>query len=87
MGLLTVDELEAKIKKLEEELRRLKNEYAERVRPTTPREECDNEKYGFECSCKWERENPGDIKYNCPYCGMYVASRPRCGDCQEDLKQ
>jgi hypothetical protein len=45
---------------------------------------CSNVVFGFDCTCSWSLENPGDILYTCEFCGMYTASKPRCNKCEAD---
>lgn len=43
---------------------------------------CGNPQMGFDCTCLWVKCNPGDISYNCEYCGLYTAGKPRCNRCK-----
>jgi hypothetical protein len=43
---------------------------------------CDNPKYGFNCTCEWEKNHPGDIFWSCEFCGLYQASKPKCNRCE-----
>lgn len=45
---------------------------------------CDNVKFGFNCMCDWEKSHPGDISFSCEYCGLYIASEPKCNCCESD---
>jgi hypothetical protein len=44
--------------------------------------ECGNPAYGFDCTCAWTKKHPGDTTFLCEFCGMYMASRPRCNCCE-----
>jgi len=46
--------------------------------------ECGNPDLGCECTCDWEKKHPGKKLYACDYCGIYVASKPRCNKCEEE---
>ncbi len=39
--------------------------------------------FGFSDMTQWENNNPGNIQFSCEYCGIYTASKPRCGRCEE----
>lgn len=43
---------------------------------------CGNPFFGFDCTCEHTKTNPGDIEYNCEFCGIYTASKPRCNRCE-----
>lgn len=43
--------------------------------------ECFADMGPFNCTCKWVKDNPGNIKYNCNWCGFYTASKPMCDKC------
>lgn len=45
-----------------------------------------NIKFGFEDMTKWENDNPGKIEFCCEFCGLYVASKPRCNKCEKSEK-
>lgn len=45
---------------------------------------CGNPKFGFDCSCDWERKHPGNNSYWCEFCGYYHASEPKCDKCELD---
>jgi len=45
---------------------------------------CGQEKYHFECVCRWVAKHPGDTEYSCENCGLYAASKPRCNRCESD---
>ena len=49
---------------------------------------CNNAKYGFSCVCEHVAKYPGDTEYSCEFCGSYLASRPKCNqcDCEDDNK-
>jgi hypothetical protein len=47
-----------------------------------PQHKCTNMKYGFNCSCDWEKIHPGTNEYSCEWCGLYTASKPRCNKCE-----
>ena len=44
---------------------------------------CGNPEFGFRCSCKWVKEHPGDIDFNCSFCGLYTASEQKCNNCNK----
>lgn len=44
---------------------------------------CANMNYGFNCVCKFCDENPGIKHYACQWHGIYSASKPVCGNCEE----
>jgi Protein of unknown function (DUF551) len=46
---------------------------------------CGGEEFGFNCVCEHIKNNPGTIEYCCSYCGLYTASRPLCGECEEEV--
>lgn len=46
--------------------------------------DCDNCRAGFNCMVEWCKAHPGDTPYNCEWCGLYNASKPRCNKCEED---
>jgi hypothetical protein len=43
---------------------------------------CGNPAFGFDCTCDWSREHPGDTHYACEFCGIYVAGKPHCNYCE-----
>jgi len=45
---------------------------------------CGNPKYGFGCSCKHKKENPGEAIFICEYCGIFKASKPKCNKCEKE---
>ena len=45
---------------------------------------CDNEKFGFDCTCEHEEKFPGNKEYFCEFCGMYTASQAKCNKCEKD---
>jgi len=42
---------------------------------------CGNKDMGFDCTCQWVEDHPGDIDFCCIYCGIYTADKPRCNEC------
>lgn len=45
---------------------------------------CSNPEYGFDCACEHVKKYPGDTEYSCEFCGLYVASRPKCNKCESE---
>ena len=45
---------------------------------------CGNPQEGFECVCKWIKKHRGNVVYSCDVCGIYVASDPKCEQCEID---
>lgn len=43
---------------------------------------CGNPEMGFDCTCEWTRENPGNTLYSCEFCGLYTAGKSRCNKCE-----
>lgn len=43
-----------------------------------------NVRFGFSDMTQWEKNNPGDIEFHCEFCGVYIASIPRCKKCEVD---
>jgi hypothetical protein len=48
---------------------------------------CGNTDFGFDCVCDFVKNNPGDIEYECEYCGIYTAGKPRCHKCESFSEQ
>lgn len=46
--------------------------------------ECGNPNLGFDCTCEWVKNYPGDNNYSCEYCGIYQSSKPRCNKCEKE---
>lgn len=42
---------------------------------------CGNPEHGFDCTCDWVKNNPGNDEFTCEYCGIYTASKSRCNSC------
>jgi hypothetical protein len=55
------------------------------VREHEPKCSCGNPEMGFDCTCKWSEDHPGNNVYTCgDGCGIYDASKPRCNRCKTD---
>lgn len=46
--------------------------------------ECGNLEFGFNCVCEHVEKFPGKILFNCEWCGLYEASKPKCNKCKHD---
>lgn len=44
---------------------------------------CGNPEMDFNCVCEWVKEYPGAREFMCEFDGLYKASQPRCGRCEE----
>ena len=45
---------------------------------------CDNADHGFDCTCAWSAQHPGDNQYTCEFCGIYTADTPMCNKCEKE---
>jgi hypothetical protein len=40
--------------------------------------------YELKRVAEWAKNHPGNKRYVCEYCGLYIAGKPRCSQCEED---
>lgn len=42
-----------------------------------------NTEFGFNCTCAFVQNNPGNKHFSCEYHGIFTAAKPICNSCEE----